>query len=156
MAVKIYHRKNSPVQIRKVQKCLDELLKYSRRNTAEIEIRLVGLKIIQKLNQQYLKKNRVTDVLSFPLDIDPPFKKGPWHLGEIVIATEVAKRQARIAKRSLTTQVVRLAIHGFVHLHGLDHEKGKKEFVEFQKIEKKYLQYLSKKGLLVWDGSLQF
>jgi probable rRNA maturation factor len=156
MAVKIYHRKNSPVQIKKVQKCLEKLLRFSGRQKAELELRLVGLKNIQKLNRKFLNKNRITDVLSFPLETHPPFKNGPWHLGEIVIATEIAKRQAKKASRALTTQIIRLAIHGFVHLHGLDHETGEGELKKFQRLEKKYLQYLSKKGCVVWDGSLQF
>jgi len=77
-------------------------------------------------------------------------------LGEIFIATQVARRQAQRAERSLTAQVSRLAVHGFIHLQGFDHEKGKRSKTQFEGLEKKYLSYLKRKGLLAWDGSLQF
>ena len=111
---------------------------------------------MQKLNREYRAKDKTTDVLSFPVDVRPPFGQGPWHLGSIFVATSVARQQAKRARRDLNAQVLRLAVHGLVHLQGLDHEEGPEAAKKFEKKERKYLKYLSKQGHYPWDGSLQF
>lgn len=155
MPVQIYCRKNSPVNLPLLEKCLSALMVYTKKSRAFLEIQLVGKKRMQALNAQFRAKDQVTDVLSFPQDVTAPFKSAPWLLGEIVIATAVAKQQARRANRSLDFQMIRLAIHGFVHLEGLDHEKNHKEKWLFEKRETQYLSFLNKKGWMTWDGSLQ-
>jgi probable rRNA maturation factor len=155
MPVQIFCRKNSLVHIRPVRRYLEELLRYSGSGSAFLELSLVGPKKILQLNRDYRGRAKVTDVLSFPLDPKPVAKRAPWHLGEIVIATEVAKRQAKRARRTLEQQVLRLAVHGYVHLSGLDHEKGTGERRRFEGLEKKYLRYLNRKGWIPWDGSLR-
>jgi probable rRNA maturation factor len=127
MPVSVYFRKNQPVQITKLRRCLECLLKLSGMKGAQLEINLVGETRIQKLNRRYLQRNRVTDVLSFPIEKKPVFPGVPWALGEIFIATPVARRQAGRAGRNLTTQVIR-----------------------------RFLNYLHRKGLCPWDGLLQF
>lgn len=66
------------------------------------------------LNRLYLKKKGPTDVLSFPME-EPPF------LGDVVIALDVAKKQADQKKNSLRDQCLFLIIHGLLHLLGYDH-----------------------------------
>jgi probable rRNA maturation factor len=74
----------------------------------EIAIALVSDARIRSLNRQYRRKDRPTDVLSFaPSDI--------------VIATGVARRQARDAGHSYATELKVLALHGLLHLLGYDH-----------------------------------
>jgi probable rRNA maturation factor len=70
---------------------------------------------IAALNRQFRRKNRPTDVLSFPSD-------EPAYLGDIVIAQGVARRQAKEAGHSLQTELRVLALHGLLHLLGYDHE----------------------------------
>jgi probable rRNA maturation factor len=60
--------------------------------------------------------DKVTDVLSFP---SAPLDGS---LGDIVIATGLARRQAREARHGLTTELRVLALHGLLHLMGYDHE----------------------------------
>lgn len=73
-------------------------------------------KKIRELNKHYRKKNKATDVLSFPFDdIDL--------LGEIYISLEMAKKQAKEFKVSLKEEIVRLFVHGLLHLIGYDHNK---------------------------------
>jgi probable rRNA maturation factor len=71
---------------------------------------------VRALNRQYRKKDRPTDVLSFPSD-----ERG--YLGDVVIAAGVATRQAREAGHSLATELRVLALHGLLHLLGYDHER---------------------------------
>ena len=70
---------------------------------------------IQKLNRTYRRKNKATDVLSFPSDT-------PGVLGDIVIARGTAARQAREQGHSLEIELRILALHGLLHLIGYDHE----------------------------------
>jgi probable rRNA maturation factor len=70
---------------------------------------------VRALNRQYRKKDKATDVLSFPSD-----ERG--YLGDIVIAEGVARRQAHEAGHSIGTELRVLALHGLLHLLGYDHE----------------------------------
>ena len=71
---------------------------------------------VRALNRQYRKKDKTTDVLSFPSD-----ERG--YLGDVVIAAGVARRQAKAAGHSLQTELRVLALHGLLHLLGYDHER---------------------------------
>jgi probable rRNA maturation factor len=71
---------------------------------------------VRALNREYRKKDKATDVLSFPSE-----ERG--FLGDVVIASGVAARQAREAGHSLATELRVLALHGLLHLLGYDHER---------------------------------
>lgn len=156
MKVRIYHRKGLPIQVHRVRSSLTALLARVGKRRAQLELSLVGEKRIRDLNRKFRGKDRVTDVLSFILDAKPLHGEVPWILGEIVICSAVAKKQAREARRSLTAQVTRLAVHGLVHLLGLDHERSENERLKFERRERSYLKFLDQEGFLKWDGSLQF
>ncbi len=98
----------------------------------EIAIALVTDARIRALNKQYRRKDTPTDVLSFNADADAPAAPraclaprpsplAPRFLGDIVIATGVARRQAREAGHSYATELKVLALHGLLHLLGYDH-----------------------------------
>jgi probable rRNA maturation factor len=95
-----------------------------RRANAGLTIVLVRDRKIQELNRKYRGKDWATDVLSFPTG-DPrgvaPFFETD-DLGDIVISTDTALRQARDAKSSIEREVEELVIHGVLHLCGYDHE----------------------------------
>jgi len=81
---------------------------------------------VRALNRQFRRKNTATDVLSFPaaasrLRRGRPDESG--YLGDVVIASGVAARQARRAGHSLGTELRVLALHGLLHLLGYDHER---------------------------------
>ncbi|KKQ79737.1 MAG: putative rRNA maturation factor [Parcubacteria group bacterium GW2011_GWC2_38_7] len=87
---------------------------------------------IKKLNKIYRKKDEVTDVLSFEDDGASP------ELGEIIICVIRAQKQAREFKHSLEKEVLRLALHGYLHLSGYDHVK-ENEAVEMEALEEKLM-----------------
>ena len=95
---------------------------------------LCGKAKIRKLNMDYRKKDYVTDVLSFPVyenlrpDKKPKLKNlAQMDLGDLVICKEKAFSQAREFEITYEQEVVHLAVHGFLHLLGFDHEVSKKE-----------------------------
>jgi probable rRNA maturation factor len=89
------------------------------RARGDLGIALVTDARIHRLNRQYRHKDGPTDVLAFPADADTP--AGPPVVGDLVIATGVARRQAREAGHSYQTELRVLALHGLLHLLGYDH-----------------------------------
>jgi len=85
-----------------------------------VSISYVDSRIMRKLNREHRGINQTTDVLSFPSE---PEKGAFKHLGDIVICLPVAEKLAKKFKVSRRREVETLAIHGFLHLCGYDHEK---------------------------------
>ena len=95
---------------------------------------LCGKAKIRKLNRDYREKDYVTDVLSFPVYENlRPDKKArgrnlpQMDLGDLVICKEKAFSQAREFEITYEQEIVHLAVHGFLHLLGFDHEISGKE-----------------------------
>jgi probable rRNA maturation factor len=84
-----------------------------RRAAGDVGIALVSDARMRALNRTYRKKDAATDVLSFAAE---------GQLGDIVIATGVARRQARSARHSFQSELRVLALHGLLHLIGYDHD----------------------------------
>ncbi len=77
------------------------------------------------LNQRYLGRPGVTDVLSFPLGTDGNFvlpHQGSPYLGEVVVCYPQAVRQAREQGHAVRREVALLLTHGLLHLLGFDDE----------------------------------
>jgi probable rRNA maturation factor len=87
-----------------------------RRAAGDVGIALVSDARMRALNRTYRKKDAATDVLSFAAE---------GQLGDIVIATGVARRQARSARHSYQSELRVLALHGLLHLLGYDHDDEK-------------------------------
>lgn len=95
-----------------------------RRARGAVTLALIGDRRVRGLNRRYRGVDRVTDVLSFAADVRAGAVDDPRRfLGDVVIATGVAARQARAAGHSLGTEYRILALHGLLHLLGYDHER---------------------------------
>jgi probable rRNA maturation factor len=92
-------------------------------------IRLAASDEVRALNRQYRGLDRVTDVLSFPAGETLP--EAPY-AGDVIISVPVAAEQARQAGHSLERELLLLAIHGLLHLKGLDHETDHGEMLARQ------------------------
>ena len=104
------------------------------RAAGDVAVALVSDARIRALNRQYRRQDKVTDVLSFPADRAPRTAISESPLGDIVIASGVAARQAREAKHSVQQELRVLSLHGLLHLLGYDHhsprDRGRMERVE--------------------------
>jgi probable rRNA maturation factor len=87
----------------------------------ELTVLLCGDRTMRRLNARYRGKDRTTDVLSFPSGGEV-LPDGRRPLGEIAIAVPQAARQARAAGHALSRELRVLALHGYLHLLGYDHE----------------------------------
>lgn len=113
---------------------------------SELSVELIGDARIRRLNRQYRKQDRVTDVLAFPIrEAILPQGKGPATnmLGDVVISLPTAVRQAREVGRSIDVELATLLIHGVLHLCGYDHERSSREAVRMSRRERKVLEVIS-------------
>ena len=106
---------------------------------------LSGTNEIRNLNKKFRKKNKSTDVLSFPFYSKIQLKKiikkdSEIYLGDVII--NLNKIKHKNDKKKFEFEFNKLWIHGLVHLFGYMHKKDKDYYV-MQKIEKKYLKFLN-------------
>ena len=100
------------------------------RARGEVTIAILPDAAVRRLNRQFRRKDKPTDVLSFPAENGFGAVFGRQRgksvpaafLGDIVIARGVAARQARELGHSVRTELRILALHGLLHLLGYDHE----------------------------------
>lgn len=118
----INRQKKHPVRTRAFKRLLEDLVARYRLADPEVTLAFVGTKAIRTLNRKFMKKDRPTDVLSFPLG--ERGADGRFYLGDIVISVPVAFRQGREKGHGLERELKLLAIHGFLHLLGFDHSAG--------------------------------
>jgi probable rRNA maturation factor len=91
---------------------------------AELSIRLVDDVAMAALNERHRGRRGPTDVLSFSLCEGPHASRRGALLGDVVISLDTALRQARRGGRPLESEVLRLLIHGALHLVGHDHVRA--------------------------------
>lgn len=92
----------------------------------EVEVLLTDDAALKQLNRQFRRKNKPTDVLSFP---SPP-ELARHHAGDLAISLETAQRQADEHGHTLAVEVRVLLLHGLLHLDGMDHETDSGEMAE--------------------------
>jgi probable rRNA maturation factor len=83
-------------------------------NVSQVTLRIVGEREGRRLNSQFRKRQKATNVLSFP------YGKGT---GDIVLCHPVIAREARSQGKSIAAHYAHLVVHGILHLRGYDHEK---------------------------------
>ncbi len=117
-------------------KYLNSSLKIIKNKKINFSILLSGNKEIRILNKKFRKKNKITDVLSFPFyklaDIKK-LKKNSIYLGDVIL------NFYKIDKKNFIRDFNRLWVHGFVHLLGYKHHKDK-DYYKMNRIEKLILK----------------
>lgn len=107
----------------------------------EVSVTIVDNKRIQEINREYRSIDKPTDVISFAIEdndeedfnfiFDDTFEqdevKIPRLLGDIFISIDKAKAQATEFGHALNREIGFLAVHGFLHLNGYDHQTEAEE-----------------------------
>lgn len=88
----------------------------------ELAVVLTDDTAIRALNRDWRGKDAATNVLSFPAKEARPDRRAPRLLGDIVIAYETVAREAAAEGKPFIHHLAHLAVHGFLHLVGYDHE----------------------------------
>ena len=102
-------------------------------------VTLVSEAKMKSLNKKYRHKDAVTDVLSFPTDTTTP-NDDILEAGDIVICLSYARERAQAEKVAIKDHIRWMAVHGFLHLLGYDHEKSPEAEREMFDLEKKILE----------------
>ena len=101
--------------------------------TATIGLRFVTVREIQRLNRMFRGKNKPTDVLSFGMEAArgsaafPSLHGSDQEIGDLVVCPSVARAEARRRSMDPVEELVRLIVHGTLHLAGMDHATAKEE-----------------------------
>ena len=114
------------IQRRKIRSTVLKLLKIMDCANKELSISFVDDNTIKQLNNHYLQRDHSTNVLSFSLQEGEYGNVNPHILGDIVISTETAQRDAAKGDLSLSEEIDFLIIHGLLHLLGFNHENTTK------------------------------
>ena len=109
-----------------------------RKKKQEFSILLTNNKKMKSLNLKFRKKNKPTDVLSFPLK---HFIKKNMYIGDIAISFEIVNKRSKTSNFFL--EFDKMWIHGYFHLIGYDHKKIK-DFKKMTKKENLVLNYFHK------------
>ena len=137
--------KNPEVYVdRKIEK-LNIKEKIFSKNIIFCTLLLSGNKEIKYLNKKFRKKNKSTDVLSFPFQTKKEFQKllkknKEIYIGDIIVNLNKIKNKKSL--KLFKMEFDRLWIHGLVHLFGYDHKK-EKDYLKMSKTEKKYINSIN-------------
>ena len=99
-------------------------------------------KNIKKLNKRFRNKNKHTDILSFPFHQNSS-KLKEIYLGDIIISFNYMDKSQNFSSYDFKEKVVKIFIHGFLHLLNFDHIK-KKDYMKMIKEEQKIFKYVQK------------
>ena len=128
----------------------------------EISLIFISTAEIRRLNLTWRKKDKSTDVLSFPYHAGSVMRNvesgntvtlgkimpvkdsdGVIRLGEILIVPQIAKKEAAQFEHSVPEHLIFLFVHGLLHLLGYDHERSRSDSLVMQKIQNAVLRQFS-------------
>ncbi len=137
--------KNPNIYIGKKINKLNSQVKEFKKNKIFCTLLLSDSKEIKNLNRKFRKKNKSTDVLSFPFQTKKELKRKlkknrEIYLGDMIINLKKMKNKNK--KKIFKNEFDRLWIHALVHLFGYDH-KFNKDFFKMNKIEEKYYKLIN-------------
>ena len=115
--------KNKDIFFKKICKAFPKKYKFLNKKVT-FTLLLSNNKNIKKLNKVFRKKNKSTDILSFPLDKKVKIKKNTY-LGDIIISYNYLDKPRSQDLKFFKEKVAKILIHGFLHLLGFDHKKNK-------------------------------
>ncbi len=129
---------------RKISKLNSKYTKHFKKNIF-CTLLLSDNEEIKILNKKFRKKNKSTDILSFPFQTKKDLKKKlqkekDIYLGDIIINLD--KIQSKDILKNFRIEFNNLWIHGLTHLFGYDHKK-EKDYIKMRKIEKNYINLIN-------------
>tara|TARA_B100001996_G_scaffold298499_1_gene238877 strand:- start:88 stop:534 length:447 start_codon:yes stop_codon:yes gene_type:complete len=111
---------------------------YFKKKKQEFSILLTNNKKMKNLNYKFRKKNKTTDVLSFPFK---NYTNKNLYIGDIAISYEIINKRSKLSNFFL--EFDKMWIHGYFHLIGYNHKKLK-DFKKMSKKENLVLNYFHK------------
>ena len=116
---------------------------------SELSVAIVGDRSIQRLNREYLGRDKPTNVISFAMQEGDFPGLHPTLLGDIIISADTAAREAEEGGMATETRILFLLLHGILHLTGFDHERsGEAEAHRMEEKEQELFALLEREGLV--------
>ena len=125
-----------------VKKAVRTAAKAASTDPAELAIVLTNDSTIQALNRDWRGKDQPTNVLSFPAVQRGKSRPSSPYLGDIVIAYQTTAREAVAEGKPFDHHLAHLAVHGFLHLLGYDHENDR-DARTMENLERRILRRLA-------------
>ncbi|MCX7759750.1 MAG: rRNA maturation RNase YbeY [Hydrogenothermaceae bacterium] len=117
--------KDSKITKKFIKDITTEILKALNLDNVEVSITLTDDETIRQINREWRGKDKPTDVLSFPMEETIGYRYRI--LGDVIISIPYAKRQAHQIGFTEKEEILRLLIHGILHLLGYDHERSQED-----------------------------
>ena len=136
--VEIFNNTNEDLkELNTVKEVLDYAIKKEKLGKVEFNVIIVDNDYIHELNKNYRNIDRETDVITFALEDDKKMinASDTRVLGDIYISVDKARSQAEEYHHSFLRELSFLAVHGFYHLLGYDHQTKEEEEIMFTKQE---------------------
>ena len=134
--------KNKDLFFKKVCKAFPKKYKFLNKKVT-FTILLSNNKNIKKLNNFFRSRNKSTDILSFPLDKKKKISKNTY-LGDIIISYNYLDKPKSQNLKSFEKKVIKIFIHGFLHLLGFDHKQNK-DYSKMLREENLLFKYVNSK-----------
>ncbi len=120
---------------RPVRQLVERVLRGEKMRRAAVNVVFISDRAMKTLNRAYLRHDRTTDVITFPLES----RRGEVE-GEIYISADQARRQSAEYRVTLSQELNRLVVHGALHLAGYD-DRTAAERLRMRRLEDRYLTY---------------
>ena len=133
--------KNTDLFFNKILKSFPKKYQFNRKKVI-LTVLLSNNKKIKQLNKKFRKKDKPTDILSFPLG--KKISKRVVYLGDIIISYDFINKPKSLNISQFKDKLAKIFIHGFLHLVGFDHIKDS-EFKKMNKEELKIYNLVKKK-----------
>jgi len=135
--IEINNNTKNKIDEKYLEKNIIKILNILNLKNKYISFAIVSKNEIHKMNLDYRKKDKETDVLSFPF----VFVKSIWDfkkfketdLGEIIICYDVVKKQSKEFNKSIEEETLFLSLHGILHLLGFEDEKTEKDWKHMER-----------------------
>jgi len=134
------HLRRTSVRLAPLRRVTQSVLEQAGYPSAHLSLTLVGKARMQRLNRTYRQHDYATDVLAFPMQDSS--QSPVAFLGDVVICLPVALSQASRFGNTPDEELLRLLIHGTLHLLGYDHETTEREAKRMKRKEQTILQRL--------------
>lgn len=131
-------RRMAGLRSRKIKQALTRVLGGLALHDAELSVLLTDDATISDLNRRYRGKEGPTNVLAFPMS-EGAFPEGRMMLGDVVVSVDTAMRESIQSGEPLESRILRLLLHGLLHLLGHDHESSPSEARRMREEEEKLL-----------------
>ena len=112
-------------------------LNFKKNNFYSLNLVFVDDKNIKKINKEYRKKNKPTDVLTFVNSVKNNKNVNETYC-DILFSAETIKKDAKKNITNFYDHITHLMIHCFLHVNGYDHKK-ETDFIKMKKLEEKIL-----------------